>query len=317
VSGALTLTVLAGGTIGLGVTVIVRELLPSDPQLAAALDRMRPPPLTLTARTSTPNTSPSLASSRQDGGTQAWETRVGAWSQRRLSRGGLPWTGWVPIPTRELTLLQLPVTRFLGQKVLMGLVGLLFPVLFTAMTAALGYPLPIVLPALGSVLLGAGLFMIPDLEVRRRSGAAREDFARATCAYLDLTALERSAGSGATQALEQAATVGDSWVFLRLREELLRARLSGTAPWEGLHTLATELALPELSDLADIMRLSGEEGAAVAESLRARSRGLRAALLSKEQTRANENSERMVIPVALLGLIFMVILGAPAISRIL
>ena len=97
----------------------------------------------------------------------------------------------------------------------------------------------------------------------------------------------------------------------------VRARLAGVPPWNGLHDLATELGLPELSDLADIMRLSGEQGAAVAETLRARSRGLRVALLNTEQTRANEDSERMVIPVALLGLIFLVILGAPAIVRIL
>ena len=32
-------------------------------------------------------------------------------------------------------------------------------------------------------------------------------------------------------------------------------------PWEALHGLAEELGLPELDDLADIMRLSGEEGA--------------------------------------------------------
>ncbi len=106
-------------------------------------------------------------------------------------------------------------------------------------------------------------------------------------------------------------------MFIRLREQLVRARLSGTPPWDGLHALAVELGLPELSDLADIMRLSGEEGAAVAATLRARSRGLRVALLAQEQTRANEDSERMVIPVALLGLIFLIILGAPAVVRIL
>jgi Flp pilus assembly protein TadB len=166
-------------------------------------------------------------------------------------------------------------------------------------------------------VLAVGLFLIPDLEVRRKAASARQEFARATSAYLDLTALERAAGAGATQALEQAATVGDSWVFIRLREQLIRARLSGTPPWDGLHQLAVELGLPELSDLADIMRLSGEQGAAVAETLRARSRSLRAALLTAEQTRANEQSERMVMPVAFLGLIFLIILGAPAIVRIL
>jgi pilus assembly protein TadC len=304
---ALMLALLAGGTAGLGVTLVVRELLPAQPQLAAALDRLAPPPL---ARTT--NAAAVQLGDDDPAGTSGLETRVGLAVQRHLD--GLP---LLRVPTRELMLLRLPVHRWLGQKVLMGLLGLLFPALFTLVATAMGYPLPVAPPALGGLALGALLFLVPDVEVARRAAAAREEFARATGAYLDLTALERAAGAGATQSLEQAAGVGDSWVFVRLREELTRARLSGTPPWDGLHALAAELAVPELSDLADIMRLSGEQGAAVADTLRARSRGLRAALLTKEQTRANTDSERMVIPVALLGLIFLVILGAPAIVRIL
>lgn len=301
----LTFAVLAGATVGLGLAVIVRELLPGQPQLAAALDRLAP--------TRVIPTQPVEQEPAGDAAsTSALEVRVGRIAQRHLA--GTP---GVRIPTVELALLRIPVARWLGQKVLLGLIGLLFPALFTVMVLAAGSSLPVAVPTLGSLALGALMFLLPDLEVRRKAAAAREEFARATSAYLDLTALERSAGAGATQALEQAATVGDSWVFVRLREQLTRARLSGTPPWDGLHELATELALPELSDLADIMRLSGEEGAAVADTLRARSRGLRTALLTKEQTRANEDSERMVIPVALLGLIFLVILGAPAIVRIL
>jgi Flp pilus assembly protein TadB len=301
----LTLAVLAGATAGLGLTVIVRELLPAQPQLAAALDRLAP------ARVA-PAQPVEQEPAGEAASTGALEARVGRAAQRYLTGAPL-----VRIPTLELALLRMPVARYLGQKVLLALIGLLFPALFTVMVLAAKSSLPVAVPTLGGLALGALLFLLPDLEVRRKAAAAREEFARATSAYIDLTALERAAGAGATQALEQAATVGDSWVFVRLREQLIRARLSGIPPWDGLHELATELALPELSDLADIMRLSGEEGAAVADTLRARSRGLRTALLTKEQTRANEDSERMVIPVALLGLIFLVILGAPAIVRIL
>jgi len=305
VSAGLTAAALFGATGGLGVTLIARELLPSDPQLASALDRLAPTRIGLDA----PAVQEPAAG---DGSTGALEHRVGIWAQRHLVDAP-----FVRIPTKELLLLRIPVARHLGQKVLMALLGLLFPAVFIVVTTAGGYALPIALPAVFALVLAAVLFVVPDLDVRRRAAAAREEFARATSAYLDLTALERAAGAGATQSLDQAATVGDSWVFVRLREQLIRARLSGTPPWDGLHDLATELSLPELSDLADIMRLSGEEGAAVADTLRARSRGLRAALLTKEQTRANEESERMVVPVALLGLIFLVILGAPAIVRIL
>ena len=312
-SADLTAAILFGATGGLGVALIVREFLPTDPQLAGALNRLTPGPVGLASPVLQ---QPATGDGSTAGSSAALEHRVGLWAQRYLL--AVPFLQpFVRVPTHELRLLRIPVARHLGQKVLMALLGLLFPTVFVVLTTAAGHALPIALPAAAAVVLAAVLFVVPDLEVARKATAARQEFARATSAYLDLTALERAAGAGATQALEQAATVGDSWVFVRLREQLVRARLSGTPPWDGLHDLATELALPELSDLADIMRLSGTEGAAVADTLRARSRGLRAALLTREQTRANEQSERLVIPVAFLGLIFLVILGAPAIVRIL
>ena len=159
-------------------------------------------------------------------------------------------------------------------------------------------------------------------EVRHISAAgddakkARAEFSRALGAYIDLVALERASGSGARQAMEVAATVGDSWVFRRLAEELARSRWSGVAPWEALHTLGTELGLPELDDLADIMRLSGEEGAQIYANLRARSAGMRSAMLHHELGQANAINERLSIPMSLLGAIFLAMLVAPALLRL-
>jgi hypothetical protein len=109
--------------------------------------------------------------------------------------------------------------------------------------------------------------------------------------------------------------VGDSWVFRRLSEELNRSRWSGQPPWDALHALAEELGLPELDDFADIMRLSGEEGASVYANLRARSAAMRAAMLSDEISEANAVGERMTIPGSLLGVIFMALLVAPSLLR--
>ena len=91
--------------------------------------------------------------------------------------------------------------------------------------------------------------------------------------------------------MEAAAEVGDSWVFTRLSEELTRSRWSGLPPWDALHTLAEELGLPELDDFADIMRLSGEEGAGVYATLRARSAAMRTAMLNDE-TRPGQRRRR-------------------------
>jgi hypothetical protein len=83
-----------------------------------------------------------------------------------------------------------------------------------------------------------------------------------------------------------------------------------------LTQLAEELGLPELGDLADIMRLSGEEGATVYHTLRARSAGLRTALLTAEHAKANAAGERMSLPVSALVLIFLVLLATPALIRV-
>src|SRR3546814_2702739 len=95
--------------------------------------------------------------------------------------------------------------------------------------------------------------------------------------------------------MESAAEVADSWVFRRLSEELGRSRCSGLPPWDALHELAEELGLPELEDFADIMRLSGEEGAAVYGNLRARSAAIRTAMLNAEVAQVNAVGERMTI----------------------
>jgi Flp pilus assembly protein TadB len=159
------------------------------------------------------------------------------------------------------------------------------------------------------------MFFLPNYNAVDDARKARLEFARALGAYIDLVALERHNGSGVRQAMEAAAEVGDSWVFTRLSEELTRSRWSGQPPWDALHALADELGLPELDDFADIMRLSGEEGASVYTNLRARSAAMRTAMLNDEIAEANAVGERMTIPGSLLGVIFMALLVAPSLLR--
>ena len=105
-------------------------------------------------------------------------------------------------------------------------------------------------------------------------------------------------------------------MFRRLREELALSAWTGEPPWEALHRLSNELALPELGDLADIVRLGGEEGAQIYNQLRAKSGSLRAAMLNAELARANEASEKLSIPMSLLGMVFLAILITPALLRV-
>jgi hypothetical protein len=295
VTPVLAAALLLGGLAGLGVAVVVAQLVPGPPDLGAALQRLAAPPSTETATS--------------DDGLQA---RLGRWLL--VHAGSLP--GLRP-PLRELAILGLQPHDWLGQKALLAVIGLAFPPCLAALLDVLGVGLPLVLPTLVSVLLAALFFALPSLTVRERAAAAREEFARAVGAYIELVALERLSGSGTTQALEHASHIGRSWVFERIREELLRSRLSGTTPWASLSSLAEELGVPELADLSDIMRLAGEEGAQVYEALRARGRSLRTAMLTREQARANAASERMVMPVALLALCFALMIATPAMYHLL
>lgn len=294
---SLQFMLLAGGLVGLGGTLVAAQLLPAEPDLATTLERLSP------RHTPTAADVPPASSATE---------RLGGWALRTLPPGL-----WIKTPTRELAILRIPVTRFYGEKLTYAGLGLVIPPLLSQFLSLIGLGVPVEIPAATSLGLAAVMFFIPNYNAIDEAKKARLEFSRALGAYIDLVALERHNGAGVRQAMEAAAHVADqgSWVFRRLSEELARSRWSGLPPWDALHTLATELALPELEDFANTMRLGGEEGTSVYITLRARSAGLRASMLADEIAGANAVGERMSIPGSLLGVIFMALLIAPSLLR--
>ncbi|GAB2761889.1 hypothetical protein GCM10027020_12750 [Nocardioides salsibiostraticola] len=292
----LQLALAGGALIGLGLVLLLARLTPAEPDLAEALSRLTP------------------AHGRTRGGgpvtTAQGKERIGVWAIKAL-----PPAVWAQTPTRELALLRIPLARFYGDKIVFAFLGLLIPPLLSFLFGFIGFGLPVVIPAAASLGLASVMFFLPNYNAIDDAKEARLEFGRALGAYIDLVALERHNGSGVRQAMESAAGIGDSWVFKRLSEELTRSRWSGQPPWDALRSLAEELGLPELEDFADIMRLSGEEGASVYVNLRARSAGMRTAMLTDEIAEANAVGERMSIPGSLLGVIFMALLVAPSLLR--
>lgn len=297
----LQLAILAGALLGLGLSLLVWRLLPAQPDLADVVQRYSPEHARQVVSTSS---SEAVMIERP-------RDRLGLWAMHRF-----PANWWGKTPTKELALLQRPLHRHYGQKVSYAVLGLLLPPALSAFFQLLGFGLPLLIPLAASLALAAFMWFVPDIDVRTEAKRARAEFSRALGSYIDLVALERANGSGARQAMELAAEIGDGWVFRRLGEELSRSRWAGLAPWDALHSLAEELALPELDDLADIMRLS-QEGSQVYSNLRARSQSLRSAMLSDELAKANAVAERMSIPMSLLGVVFMAILVAPALLRVM
>ena len=293
----LQLALLGGLMVTAGLVLLVSRLAPARPDLADALDRLSPEA-----------TRPSGV--EMEGSSSA--ERLGRWGMRMF-----PIAVWGQPPAQQLALLRISTVRFYGEKLLFGMLGLVVVPLLATLLAVLGWRLPVVLPVVATIGLAVGMFFLPDYNVRDDAKQARTEFARALGAYADLVALERNAGSGPRQALEVAAAVGDSWVFRRLREELAFSNWSGEQPWQALRRLSQELGVPELGDLADIVRLSGEEGAQIYGQLRARSAAMRAAMLNDEVAYANAVGEKLSIPMSLLGVIFLVILIAPALMRVM
>lgn len=293
------LAMASGALIALGLVLAGWRLVPAAPELADVVNRLSP---TYGRRQR------AVAAAPVTGGKE----RLGLWAMRHLPPGV-----WGAVPTRELALLRIPLPRYYGEKITFALLGLVFPSLLTMAVGLFGFQLPVALPVAASLALAGLLWFMPNWNVRDDAKRGRLEFNRALGAYVDLVALERNAGSGPRQAMEIAAGIGNSWVFRRVGEELARSRWSGEAPWDALTALADDLGVPELADLADIMRLSGEEGAQVYATLRARSTAMRTAMLTGEQGKANEVSERMVVPGSLLGAVFIALLVTPALLRLL
>lgn len=293
----LQIMVLAGMLCGSGVVAIAWRLVPAQPDAADVVARLS-------------RSHPKVVAD-DAGRPDDVHEKLGLFAMRHL-----PPLVWASTPVKELALLRKSIARFYGEKVLFVLVPII-GVPIVAAIISMATPLHWAIPLLATVLVAGGMWFLPNLYVIEDAKEAREDFNRALGAYIDLVAMERVSGAGPRQAMETAAGMGDTWVFGRIGEELARSRWSGQAPWDALHVLSEDIGLPELDDLADIMRLSGEGGAQVYATLRARSAALRDAMLRAEQAKANAANERMTMPASLLGVIFLAILLGPALMRLM
>ncbi|MGN6791401.1 MAG: type II secretion system F family protein [Streptosporangiaceae bacterium] len=281
------LIVVAGTLAGLGVFVAVAQLIPSGPRLDAALARIYA----------------AGAEEFPSSGFRRWLSQLA------------PALPWLPVPAADLALLGQDVERWFSSKIICGLAGLGIVPAVTALMTAAGYRPSWTIPAFVSLALGVGLFFAPDLVTKANAAERRADFRHALTSYLDLVALERGAGAGPTEALEAAAQIGGGWAFARIEGALDAARQAGRPPWEGLAALAAETGVVELADLADIAEVAGHEGAKILQTLAARAESMRAEALSATKAKAGARSTTMVVPIALLGAGFLLLLIFPIVYR--
>jgi hypothetical protein len=277
----LVVIVVAGALVGLGVFLLILQLVPAPPALAAALHRLHPVAV------------------------GAGPARSDSWLRRQFR-----------VPYADLRLLGRTVDSYFLTLGLSALFALFIPVLLGAAVLVLQLPVPIVIPVAASLATAVLAVWLAHRDVIGKAETARGEFTRAMCTYLDLSAHQVLGGHGPVESLTRAASVCQGWVFTRIREALLSAELQLRAPWDELKILGRDIEVIELGDLADIMRTAGNEGANVYQTLRARADSLRDQLRTQALAEAEVRTNKLDIPASAMILVLLVLMGYPFLTKL-
>ncbi|NEE12570.1 type II secretion system F family protein [Streptomyces sp. SID7499] len=301
----LTMPLVVGAVLGLGIYALVRALMPgkrSAISQVARIDAMR-------ARGSAYE---SARVEREKGRLGALRAEVGL----RVSEFYLQ-QGWEQRSLRaDLAVLDRSWEKFLATKVLLGVAGLFFGPFLFAIVYTLGFGRSPIIPVWLSLLFGVIFFFLPDLEVRRDAAEKRRDLRRVIGAYLDLVSMSLAGGRGLPEALMAAAEVSDGWANQRIRNALSDARITGVSQWQALGALGEEIGVEELKDLSASLALVADDGAKVRESLASRAETMRHRELAEIEGSAGEKSQSMLVAQLLLCAGFLVFLIFPAAMRV-
>lgn len=218
---------------------------------------------------------------------------------------------------QDLALVGRTVGTHLAAKVTTGLgLFLLAPVLWGLM-GLLGVPIAATLPTFVALVLALLGFLLPDFALRREANERRRDFKRSVGVFLDLVAMNLAGGRGLPEALLAAASVGDHWSMVRIRQALANARLYGTTPWVALGELGRQIGVDELEELSGALILAADDGAKIRSSLSARAATLRRRELTQAEGEEGERSQSMLVAQMLISVAFLLFLIFPAVSQLL
>ncbi|MER5469576.1 type II secretion system F family protein [Streptomyces sp. NPDC002935] len=302
----LTMPILIGAVLGLGVYALVRALMPSKRSAVAQvarIDAMRARGAAYESAHHGQQDTGRLGSLRAQVGSRVADFYLQqGWEQRSLRA--------------DLAVLDRSWERFLATKVLLAAAGVFFGPFLFAVVWTLGVGRSPVIPVWMALLFAIVFFFLPDMEVRRDAVAKRRDLRRVIGAYLDLVSMSLAGGRGLPEALMAAAEISDGWATQRIRNALADARITGTSQWQALGSLGEELGVEELKDLSASLALVADDGAKVRESLASRAETMRHRELSEIEGSAGEKSQSMLVAQLLLCAGFLVFLIFPAAMRV-
>ncbi len=303
----LTMPIVIGAVMGLGVYALVRALMPSKRSAVAQvarIDAMRARGAAYAyASAHRAADAGRLGSARAHVGMRVAEFYIQqGWELRSLRA--------------DLAVLDRSWEKFLATKVLLAAAGLFFGPFLFAIVWTLGFNSSPIIPVWLALLFAGVFFLLPDLEVRRDASEKRRDLRRVIGAYLDLVSMSLAGGRGLPEALMAAAEVSDGWATQRIRNALADARITGISQWQALGSLGEELGVEELKDLSASLALVADDGAKVRESLASRAETMRHRELAEIEGSAGEKSQSMLVAQLLLCAGFLVFLIFPAAMRV-
>lgn len=205
------------------------------------------------------------------------------------------------------------VRRLLRLVGISAAVPIAIALLLTATGTAVNGSIVSVLAVAFAILAWAAV----EIELHTEAAKARTEAVRALAVVLSLTAMALSGGAGVDSALRAAAGAGTGAPFIRIKAALDRAALLGQTPWAALGELGERLGVDAYTQLAATTALAGTEGARIRSSLVDRSNALRSQRLADIETDALAATERMSLPIVAMATAFVVIVGYPALERIM
>jgi tight adherence protein C len=290
----VTVIVLLGFVVGLGAFVTWSGLRPVEEPLALKLARFDRKPVAPPA----------------DGEVLDRDTRIGNVMLRRL-----PWLARAversAVDLRVLGRTPQEQAVRVGSFVVLPLVLAPWTAFFWGL---LGLKLPPVVPLAVALLGSAAGVVVPFRSLRAEARRRRQDFVHALSAWCDVMVMSLAAGRGVSQAMQTAASAGEGWPFVEMRAALSAAHVEGVRPWEALDALGRELAVEDLSSVASMIAMAGEEGAAVRQTVATKARTIREKITSETELAAGAMTEVMSLPNVVLVMGFLLFLGYPAIA---
>jgi|GEM_PF-3327963 len=160
----------------------------------------------------------------------------------------------------------------------------------------------------------AGSLILALTEVRAVQNEAdqrRTDMLRAVTAYIEFARIAAHTQS-VEGAMRSSARMGATWPFRLIERVFDQARRRGEPPWTGLAQLGELYDLREITELAGALEIAAEEGTHVQEMLAAKASSLRRRMTQAEVAEADAATEKLSVPMALIGLTIFGLLLAPA-----